>query len=107
MKTYTEVEGSVPFDWYEALNRDIITEDEWEDLEKLARSWVTCACGVQCAIIPRDGDGVPIDSELKNLGGDYGFFGAIKNHNQQDALHYLKQIEERSEKLIIQYKSYL
>lgn len=50
-KTYSETRDEAPFDWHQALRFP-----EMHDHPRLcdmAASWVTCACGNQCAIIPR------------------------------------------------------
>jgi len=99
METYIESQGKKPFDWFEALNQKEITQSDWCILLFLAKSWVTCACGNQCNIIPRDYfDGQPLDKELKNLG--IFFSDAIRSRNKQIALNVLEAIEIRSGELI-------
>lgn len=93
MKTYAESKGKEPFDWNEFLSHDI----EWYLDKKnsnhinaaclLARDWATCACGNQCAIIPRYNKeaihvsgymikkGTPKDDHLQRWGSD--FYGKI------------------------------
>jgi hypothetical protein len=72
MKTYREVRGADPFDWWEFLDKP-----EAEALipmriaQSLSGSWVTCACGNLCAIIPRDATGEPEDQKLMELGMDF------------------------------------
>jgi hypothetical protein len=101
MKTYREEQKGQAFDWNAFLNKKNITEDEWYDAVELAKSWVTCACGNQCSIIPRDfTTGSPVDEKLKHLGGGYGFYGAIQNKNKKAAKQFLKKIEKRSTVLI-------
>lgn len=80
MKKYVETKSKTPFDWVTFLSRNCkdMTEKELEKATKLSQSWVTCACGNQCAIIPRakkDSDdfkyGEPLDETLGNLGSDF------------------------------------
>lgn len=98
MKTYAESKGYKPFDWNEFLNKENITEEEWDNSTKLAQDWVTCACGNQCDIIPRNDDGDPKDWELTTLG--YAFFKHIESRRIDDAKQILKAIEKRSAYLI-------
>lgn len=102
MKTYAEKKGEEKFDWHKALSEKDI---DWDFLKKKAVSWVTCACGNQCSIIPRNDDDVPIDATLTRLGGEGGFYGAIKNKNAKLALDLLALIELRSKQLIDEIKS--
>jgi len=95
MKTYSEKEGTKPFDWFKVLNKSFI---DWVELSELSSSWVTCACGNQCSIIPRNKEGEPIDLKLFQLGVD--FHSAILNHNNYNALLILEEIESRSDELI-------
>lgn len=98
--TYSETVGEKPFDWNKFLNKARITEKEWDDAFTKAHSWTTCACGNQCAVIPRDEKGKPDDELLVTLGGDNGFYGAIKDKNVAEAKHFLEMIEIRSSYLI-------
>ena len=100
MKTYAEKQGEETINWHEFLKRENITEEEWSDADDLAESWVTCACGNQCYIIPRDSAGEPLDKDLAYLGGLSGFLGAIKKQNRESALEVLDKIEARSAILI-------
>lgn len=100
MKTYSESQNRKPFDWKKFLSNSNITENQWGDAKLLARSWVTCACGNQCDIIPRDTDGSPKDEMLSELGGDQGFFKCIKEQDAKGALAILHLIETRSADLI-------
>ena len=102
MKTYTETEGQDPFDWNAFLNKEFITEDEWFEAWDLAGNWVTCACGNQCDIIPRDAHGIPDDSILNGLGID--FHVSIAHEDSLEAKEVLKLIEERSAFLINKIK---
>lgn len=93
---YTEAEGKAPFDWNKALNAPLITN--WVEMHHLSGSWVTCACGNQCAIIPRDTDGEPRDGRLSELG--YLFHDYINARNAPKAKETLAQIETRSAGII-------
>jgi hypothetical protein len=98
--TYTESVGLTPFDWNKFLNKSSISKDEWDDAAIRAHKWTTCACGNQCAVIPRDEIGKPDDELLVTLGGDDGFYGAIRGKNAAEAKHFLGMIEIRSSYLI-------
>lgn len=101
MKTYAEKKGEKPFNWNEALNKKDI---DWEELNDKAQDWTTCACGNQCAVLPRGLNGEPEDEILAELGDQQGFAGAIENKNAKLALHYLKLIEIHSAYLINEIK---
>jgi hypothetical protein len=119
MKTYSENQNKKPFDWNEALNRgcESMTLAEALDMRQLSKSWVTCACGNQCDVIPRDRLGAPEDEYLLELGWDfaehvkcmyYAMMGMeesdIREHNADSsrrcAILTLKKIERRSQELI-------
>lgn len=129
MKKYTETKNRKPFDWFEALSKDCskMTIKESERLANKAGEWITCASGNQCAIIPRDKDGEPLDKQLKSLGtqfytegikhmhfrledaeliksssGNKDFFINQANVYRKKAIKYLGQIEKRSAYLIQQ-----
>jgi len=100
MKTYAEIQGEPPFNWFNFLSQENISSEEWQDAKIKSSSWVTCACGNQCSIIPRSIYGAPLDNELEALGGGQGFHGAIELKLKGVALEYLKLIEKRSAYLI-------
>lgn len=119
MKTYTEKEGREKFDWFEWLERlksvEKLEEYPLQDIEEKAesaQSWVTCAVGNQCDIIPRDNGGAPRDFKLSCLGCRFAEnMGMIEaNFIRKDfegvrddievALDTLRKIEERSSELI-------
>jgi hypothetical protein len=100
IKTYSEDQGKKAFDWNKALSAKSISGKKWDKLLKKAGDWVTCACGNQCAILPRYADGEPKDQILSLLGGIDGFFGAIRNRDKENAIDLLAMIETRSEILI-------
>ncbi len=94
-----ESRQNLAFDWRAFLKQPFISVGEWEDAEALAGNWVTCACGNQCDIIPRQfPTGAPIDSQLAILG--IKFQDAIKAGHSNHALQILDQIEARSIYLI-------
>lgn len=92
MTTYTETQGHAPFDWRHALTNPRLFPHEVLCLR--AREWVTCATGNQCADIPRDYNGAPIDDELRSLGRQ--FAQAVSACDWTDALETLSRIEARS-----------
>jgi len=100
MQTYSETRGEQPFDWRAFLNQETISDDDAEAAKLRAKEWVTCACGNQCSIIPRRSCGTPHDHTLQDLGGDRGFFGAVKSKNWEEAIQFLDLIEVRSAYLI-------
>lgn len=78
-------------------------------------SWVTCACGNQCDIIPRDDDGSPLDDELYHLGCNFahlierlaGFYLEEEeilefSLSRSTALDLLKEIEHRANLILSQ-----
>lgn len=100
-KTFAETQGKPSFDWNLALaNPPKIDSEEHKQLVKLSGDWVTCACGNQCAIIPRSNGLVPDDKELNELGID--FCKSICFADWPLAKYILLQIEARSTILITQ-----
>ena len=98
--TYSEDQGKEAFDWNKALSVENISGKTWDELAQKAGDWVTCACGNQCAIIPRYEDGEPKDKVLSLLGSAEGFYGAIKDRDKKYAIELLEMIELRSAVLI-------
>ncbi len=99
MLTYTEKAGNLPFNWFRAIseikqNYDWYTHDE---LVRLANSWVTCAVGNQCALIPRNGS-CPIDRDLQRLGNSFAY--DILQKRWDDAFENLISIEKRSSEIL-------
>ena len=97
METYTKSKGEEPFNWFKELNAENI---DWDKLCHLSCSWVTCACGNQCIIIPRNEEGEPTDLILYHLGVDFNY--AIYHRNKNSTLRILVQIESRSNELILE-----
>lgn len=70
--TYAELKGLNPINWRQALI-DVKRKDvgKLADLHSWATNWPTCACGNQCALLPRKEDGTPLDKELVELGSKF------------------------------------
>lgn len=113
LKSYAETKGKKPFDWMKWLNKKIYTLRDIRKKNVLSKSWVTCACGNQCSIIPRYEDvQAPKDIKLRGLGLDFNFaLGDMQYHfaheryhafeySKQIAINILLKIEERSAILI-------
>ena len=101
-KTYTESRGKDYIDWNYELNKpDYVIN--WYSLWNLSKSWITCACGNQCNIIPRGMSGRPIDNLLQILG--MAFTDYVFNEDRVGALKTLEQIENRSIELIKEIKN--
>ncbi len=110
-KTYSEFQGIPAFDWNRELDRLIdggeLSRQEYLELIDKAGSWVTCACGNQCSIIPRakqNGDGgryrgAPLDETLYLLGCDF-LNEAVGEKDWMFAKDILVRIEHRSAQLI-------
>lgn len=96
-QTYSETKGEAPFNWFEFLKDrregKPIDDAEIAEARIKAESWVTCACGNQCARIERTDCGVPFDNELYNYGQK--FYLAIENEDWDWALTLLMKIEKR------------
>lgn len=112
-KSYTEINGEAPFDWNTALAADCKDMDPSgrRQMRKFSLNWVTCACGAQCHVIPRDIYGMPKDMLLAKLGTTFGLSIralshatdiTIANMYRLRAVETLGQIEERSATLIAQ-----
>lgn len=96
-KTYAEEIGAKAFDWEMALTKAIKSKpsfDRAKALALLSAEWVTCACGNQCAAIPRESNGRPKDDALRDLG--CLFHHNIVGRKWRRALQALKLIEARS-----------
>jgi len=106
-KTYAETRGQAPFDWNLFLEKAINDPSSISDLEygkifHLSGTWVTCACGNQCAIIPRSISGPfygsPVDILLNTLG--MALSQSVKAWEWLEARNILHKIGERSQVLI-------
>lgn len=103
MKTYTAYKGGEYFDWNKFLKNAIrrktdIPSLNIEEIKNISRDWVTCACGNQCAAIPRDLDGEPKDKELAKAGAR--FHSLICSQSWEEARNTLRAIERRSKQLL-------
>jgi hypothetical protein len=100
---YSEQQGKEVFDWNLALDDAIkngVIKERHEYLDHLSGSWITCACGNQCASLPRFSKGEPMDMSLAYLGED--FMDLIENKNFIEAKEILAKIEERTIVLLSQ-----
>lgn len=99
------------FDWNEFLAKATQPDyqpddDEIVSITSKSQSWVTCACGNACNIIPRNGpndtdeDHSPKDYQLRELG--IKFYRDIKRQDWETAKNTLDAIEQRSTLLIDQ-----
>jgi hypothetical protein len=97
-KSYAESLDKKPFDWHEFLSRKAYTENELHLAYGRAISWVTCACGNQCARIPRKSNGSPRDTELANLGVKFANYVQLmfESANRQDSAFIVYQREARA-----------
>lgn len=103
MTTYSQSQGKEIFDWNKFLEKDNYEFDEIIEAWRKATSWVTCACGNQCDIIPRNKNGAPDDEILFNLGLRFeNQIWLMKNSKifKDNAIRTLKMIEKRSQFLI-------
>ncbi len=110
-KTYAETQNKPPFDWNAFFRKTKYSQLELDEATALAGSWVTCACGNQCAVIPRYGD-APTDNILRNLGVKFvGVISAMRfwksmgnpfefAKEKKQAKKILEEIEDRSRVLI-------
>lgn len=76
MTTYAEIRRFKPFDWNAFLEKAIAhnaTDEETIEARNLSGKWPTCACGIQCASIPRDAGGEPVDYRLADLGAQFHY----------------------------------
>lgn len=97
---YSVANGKDFFDWNAFLAQKYIPEEQWKVAEQLARDWVTCACGNQCAVLPRNEYGCPDDGDLVRLG--MRFTRVIVGRQKNDAKQVLAQIEARTAYLLSQ-----
>ena len=98
LKPYATTKRRKFFDWNAFLAQDTIKAADWVKAKVRAGSWVSCACGNQCAIIPRNNDGQPLDNSLYHSGMQ--FYQAIQDKDVAQARIVLGWIENRSVYLI-------
>lgn len=88
-------------DWHTELKLALLnapTQEKFEELKEAAESWVTCAVGKECYIIPRDMYGCPKDETLSSFG--ISFMNQVERKAWRQAKHTLDLIETRSAELI-------
>lgn len=113
MKTYAQENKEKNFDWNKFLNKGKWSQTELCDAAEKAANWVTCACGNQCAVIPRDRCGEPFDFKLKALGVDFSEHIDHARDSESPLEHIAKarkvldKIEKRSTILINQIRKML
>lgn len=99
MTTYSETKGKPPINWWDRIERlDTVDEEEYLQWCEDAKDWITCACGSQCDIIPRNEFGVPVNYDLKSFGDSFCVF--IRNRRKDKSTWALKNIEHISNRLI-------
>ena len=99
--TYAEYVGAALFNWHEFLDNapKDYDDERWQKAQSLSAQWVSCACGNQCAVLPRaEDDGEPADSNLAALG--FVFYRLIRDREVLSAKVCLAQIEQRSAYLL-------
>lgn len=69
-KSFAQKTNVKPFNWTKALSKKVTTFSipELLRLVEKSREWQTCVCGQQDHRIPRGSTGVPLDSQLHELG---------------------------------------
>ena len=94
------------FNWFHFLKKpaEKIKSKDMEIAATKACSWITCACGQLCKVLPRHEDGEPEDDVLYNLG--IRFYGKIDyaelahdNNDFKKADQCLKEAKEILEKI--------
>jgi len=101
MISYAEEKNRKVTDWNWVLNNWNIFGDEGRrEYVKRSQSWVTCACGNQCAKIPRGREvqDRPDDKKLASYGSS--FYNRLLNNDIMAAKGILQQIEARSIELL-------
>lgn len=111
MPTYASTNGKKDFDWNAYLDACILLEvPATHDMVIKSQSWVTCACGNQCAALPRV-DGKPKDRKLAKLGMDFMRYMQLSEMKPTEAHSHLvnakntlHEIELRAELLLRKIK---
>jgi hypothetical protein len=113
-KSYAETKRLTPVDWHTFLKLPLgkVTPSLMSKMVRKSEAWVSCACGNQCAIIPRRNNGRPLDEELAQFGG-YFFSNIVTpqeahqednvkayNVRRKNARTTLRQVEQISKRLI-------
>lgn len=91
------------FDWFKVLAKakedsGSVSREMWSDLMIYAQGWPTCACGQLCAELPRNDEGCPLDSILRDLG--LLFNEQIRSRTWCWAFETLERIECRTNILL-------
>ncbi len=95
-----------------ALKENQITDEQWEEAERYAGQWPTCACGQldagirrvtraewqECAFGSLANEGSPADEKLRALG--YKFCGDICERDSESAYETFCQIQARAAELL-------
>ena len=83
------------WDWYAFLDAsEEIKEEFSEDAIVFAKSWITCACGQICNVLPKTVFGSPSDRRARYLGLDFN--SQIQDENWDEAKETLDEIEART-----------
>ena len=109
MKNFCQQHTGIINNWNAFLSQKTYTKDELVGARNAANSWITCAVGNLCDIIPRREGGIPKDKMLSSLGIDFAYCigRMLSNHNnnffelhRKQALIVLMAIELRSVSII-------
>ena len=84
------------WDWYAFIDDSEEVKLAYEEqAEDLASSWITCACGQVCSVLPKRFESMcPLDNELMYLGNS--FHAEIDNKKWEEAKEILDKIEART-----------
>lgn len=100
--TYAQRCGYEPFNWpafIDDAEAGHLSHSELSEATQRAAEWPTCACGNQCARIPRGSEnGMPHDFELREEG--VTFYNNIKYQRWDAARETLARIEKRSTQIL-------
>lgn len=109
---YSELHSEWVYDWpqiIDDLEAGLYDREQKHEVCYAAGQWVTCACGNLCFDIPRSfRTGMPIDDELKMLGGQFYIdidmlcwdVSASKASAARCAIGRLNAIEKRAAELL-------
>ena len=100
------------------IEREGFESEDWETWDAAANDWVMCACGNQCAVIPRGMTGAPRDALLSSLGRDFPMLlerlaSAVTGGENEHEREYcaakvrkcLADIERRSSEILAEMKA--
>ena len=94
MSSDPESRGLRPFNWYPVLTwAPLLTlyPGVYRRLVTLARNWHTAPTGQLWEGLPRDADGIPLDSRMAHMG--YRFAAAIYDRQWAEAQELIRCIE--------------